>query len=372
MTVRVVLLSSMAWMAAGRLAAGHAAAAQRRRRGHDPFSQDFGARRSDGRLAAWRRQISPVGRGGVRPAGGGRTVARRRSSPAAPAASIIAGRYEAKFVGDQLVGKRSLNVVLAGAPPAMLPFEPCNLALSADHLERPPAGSSADRRPRGLGTHQRRQARLDGRSLGPVVLRVVAGRAPRSRRHRQLLVRASRLRRPTSCRWNCPRASTPVVDRGMVVGSEPAGELPRRWQIELGGNHRFRLRIVPAGAASHRPQLALLRESRTYDISPRGWKSRRSGDFRPTMSRCSRLPCCWIPGLQLASARYGDASIPWSAAPAPDGHGTRVVLPLPEPIRDAERVIRLAALGPTVLDRPWRLPRIRVEGRSGRRETSRC
>lgn len=38
------------------------------------------------------------------------------------------------------------------------------------------------------------------------------------------------------------------------------------------------------------------------------------------------------------------------------------MLPLPEPIRDAERVIRLGALSRTVLDRPWRLPRIRAEG----------
>ena len=67
------------------------------------------------------------------------------------------------------------------------------------------------------------------------------------------------------------------------------------------------------------------------------------------------------PELQLVSARLGDIAIPWSAGAAADG-GTRVTLRFPEPIRDTDRVIRLSAVGRPVLDRPWRLPRIRAAG----------
>ena len=54
---------------------------------------------------------------------------RGAGAPVAPAAAIISARYEAKLVGDHLVGQASAEVILAGPAPAMLPFEPCNLAL---------------------------------------------------------------------------------------------------------------------------------------------------------------------------------------------------------------------------------------------------
>ena len=118
----------------------------------------------------------------------------------------------------------------------------------------------------------------------------------------------------------------------------------RRWQIELGGSHRFRLRILPAGAAGHRPQLALLRESRTYDFSLRGVEVSAQWRLQVHNEPLQQVTVLLDPGLQLVSARCGDTSMPWSAAPPAGGQGTRVVLALPEPIRDAERVIRLSAV----------------------------
>ena len=46
-----------------------------------------------------------------------------------PAVAIGSARYEAKLVGDHLIGQASADVVLAGLGPATLPLEPCNLAL---------------------------------------------------------------------------------------------------------------------------------------------------------------------------------------------------------------------------------------------------
>ena len=140
-----------------------------------------------------------------------------------------------------------------------------------------------------------------------------------------------------------PKGFTPVIDRGVVAGSEPAGEQSRRWRIVLGGSHRFRIRILPAGVAGKRPQLALLRESRTYDFSLRGMEVSTQWKLQVHNEPLQQIAVLLDPGLQLVSARYGDTSLPWSAAPAAAGQVTRVVLTLSEPIRDAESVIRLSA-----------------------------
>ncbi len=139
---------------------------------------------------------------------------------------------------------------------------------------------------------------------------------------------------------------TPAIDRGLLVGSEPAGEAARRWHIELGGRRRLRLRILPAGVASHRPQLALLRESRTYDFSLRGVEVSAQWRIQVHNEPLQQVTVLLDPGLQLISARYGDAPIPWSAAPSANGEAARVVLTLPEPIRDAERVHSPQRAGP--------------------------
>ena len=81
-----------------------------------------------------------------------------------------------------------------------------------------------------------------------------------------------------------------------------------------------------------------------------------------TTSRSNGWCVLLDPELQLVSARSGDSPIPWSAGPTAAVAPTRVTLRFPEAIRQGERVIRLGALGRPVLDRPWRLPRIRPEG----------
>ena len=75
---------------------------------------------------------------------------------------------------------------------------------------------------------------------------------------------------PASELWlELPKDLTPAADRGLLVASEPAGPAARRWGYQLGGRRWLRS-PPPAGMASHRPQLALLRKSRLYDFSLRG------------------------------------------------------------------------------------------------------
>ena len=260
-----------------------------------------------------------------------------------PAAAITSARYEAKLVGNHLAGQATLDVVLAGPRRRMLPLEPCNLALGPVtwDAEQPrrrqePAGPGGGRRRGGRarcpiagrrrrGGRRRRPAGRQGGSQRPVTLRLVLGRSSLSGRRRG--VRRSRFPRTASELWlELPKDLTPAADRGLLVASEPAGPAARRWHIELGGRRWLRLRILPAGMASHRPQLALLRESRTYDFSLRGVDVSAQWRIQVLNEPLQQVNVVLDPGLQLISARLGDVSIPWSVAPPderPAGRASR-------------------------------------------------
>ena len=269
-----------------------------------------------------------------------------------PPAAIVAARYEAKWLDERLVGHASLDVVLTGPAPAVLPLEPCNVAI----VGQPRQGVA----PLALGTGG------DGK------LQAVVERSGRLGFDWSLAPRRD-LDNAASFSFELPPAAAgvlllelpkrfiPAVDRGMIVGSEPAGTGVNRWRIELGGQNRFRLRFDLANAR-HRRQLILLQESRTYDCSLRGVEVSALWTLEVHNEPLKRIVVLLDPELQLVSARSGDSPIPWSAAPAAVGSPTRVTLRFPEPIRQGEHVIRLRALSRPVLDRAWRLPRIRPEG----------
>ena len=326
--------------------------------------------------------------------------------PTAPAAAIVSARYEAKLVEEQLVGRASINVILTGQAPASLPFEPCNLAL--ENI----VWSTAEMLPSPLGMRAGGEGNSETGRLGNIMLPLPSiTPSPRENANQSLLLwpAAPTFGRPAlglagsgkleamvdqSGQWQfdwslagrrdsteilsfvletpaapaaqlsieLPKGFTPAIDRGMVVGSEPVGERTIRWQIEFGGCRRLRLRILPIGVVGQRPQLALLRELRTYDLSLRGVEVTAQWRLQVHNRPLQQVAVLLDPELQLVSARYGDAFLTWSATQAAPGQATRVVLALPEPIRDTERVIRLTALGKPRLDQPWRLPRIRGEG----------
>ena len=145
------------------------------------------------------------------------------------------------------------------------------------------------------------------------------------------------------------------------MGNEAAGKDFRRWSFELGGHDRFQMRVAPPGTSHQRRQLASLQEQRTYDCSLRGVEVSVQWKLQSPNEPLQQITAILDPGLQLVSARLGETAIPWSAAHAADGSGTRVTLRLPDAIRGTQRTVRLGAIGRPTLGRPWRLPRIRAE-----------
>ncbi|MEN6407213.1 MAG: hypothetical protein ABFC77_12165 [Thermoguttaceae bacterium] len=285
----------------------------------------------------------------------------RADAPAPPGAAVVAAAYEARLVGDALRGRAVAEVVLSGSKPARLCLDPCNIAFGRAVWD-PPAQAASDKTPRpalsGLTDHGAIETLVErsGRLRFDWSL---AGRRDSANVLGFSFELPSAAARSLSL--ELPKQFTPSLSEGLVVGSQPAGKGWTRWQIELGGSRRFRLRLLPLGAIGRRPQLALLRESRTYDFSPRGLEVSAQWRLQAYNVPLQQITVLLDPGLELISARYGDAPLSWSAVRLPD-ESVKIVLTLSEPVNDVERVIRLGAVSRPTYDRLWRLPRIRAEG----------
>ena len=245
---------------------------------------------------------------------------------------------------ERLTGRAILDVALAGKPSALLPLAPCNVAIGkarwgshlspllsgeglgvradqASETEHPQISKFPDQHNHPPDPVPKEEAASDhraalgsggdgrrgslGRAVGPAELRVVARRTPGSERCPRLLVR------------DAGRPGEPVVHRiakrlraerrpGTGPGKRGGRRRSRRWRIELGGNDRFHLRLVRAGPARPRRQLALLRESRTYDCSLRGVDVSAQWKLQVYNEPLEQVTRVLDPDLQLVSARLGD------------------------------------------------------------------
>ena len=275
-------------------------------------------------------------------------------------ARIATAAYSARLIGEAtLCGEATLQVFHAGGGPRTLSLEPCNLALSkgrwtaADSAKPAAAPASI-----GMDNDGKLQAVVDrGGSLS--MAWSLAGR-----RDADAASFAMELPPCPVCRFSLdlPLGTTPTVDRGMVLGSRPAGEEMRRWDIELGGHNRLRLRIASSDAVGRATRLAVARQSMVYDVSLRGVEISAQLKLEAYDEPLRQATLRLDPQVRLVNALCGDAPAPWSVESPPGSPMTRVVVTLPEPIRDGAGLLRLRALAPLATGEPWRLPRICPEG----------
>lgn len=296
-----------------------------------------------------------------------------RSHAAAPPTPVSA-RYSARLLGDSLVdGEAVYEVATPTAGPFTVWLDPCNLALAeATWLGQPP-------QPAELTTGA--DGRIGVRAAGPGQLRVRWSLRASGNSHRPGLSSLSvgGLERPAlgsiefplelpACPVNhlalvLPRSLAPRVDGAIVSRVGSASEATDRWQIELGGRNRCRLRLVvrddpPAG--SPRTTLA---ESLCYELSLRGLELSAQWTLDLPAAGPRQLAVDLDASLQLVSARSGGQPVAWSVVGSTDPRQpTRVVFELPESFQGTRRVLRLGAVAPTVLGQRWRLPRIRPLG----------
>jgi len=264
-----------------------------------------------------------------------------------------------------LAGKAIVDVQLSDDAPTLLPLGPCGLAISNARWnddQGTEGGSAEDRQsPASLG------AGYDG------VLAVLVEKSGRLEFDFSLEGRQDAHGAATfqfelpSCPasrlvLDLPEETTPSADNGVIEETGSADEGFRRWQVELGGHRRCRLRISPAGVPDREPRLATVWESAEYRFSPRGVDVSTDLNFVAHDQPLQQVALALDPGLRLVGAEYGDTPVRWTARPADGEPQTRVTIALPEPIEGTGRVLRLSALAPLVLDRPAKLPRIHPQG----------
>ncbi|HEY4760774.1 MAG TPA: hypothetical protein VIH42_09360, partial [Thermoguttaceae bacterium] len=276
---------------------------------------------------------------------------------------IKAAEYRAHLAGEQLLtGRATLDVTHSGQSAVMLLIEPCNVAVQQATWLLPGQHVDAQTRKAALGLGSDGKCQVIVEQSGKLNLDwSLAGQRDPSD---AMVFSCEFPACPVNVLWlELPESLTPLADKGIVSGAEAVAEGHRLWRIELGGNNRFHLRLLTKGAAADaRPPLALLRESSVYEFSPRGVDLWAQWRIQTHNEALDKIVVMMEPGLQLATARLGDASVPYTIEPLEGNAGTRAVLSLSEPVQDAELILRLGAVAPMTLDRPCRLPRMQAAG----------
>ncbi|MHB9045984.1 MAG: hypothetical protein ACYC35_08595 [Pirellulales bacterium] len=272
------------------------------------------------------------------------------------AAAVVRAEYEARLAGEYLVGGlASLDVVHRASAGVLLPLAPCGLAVGRAAWDRTPpedavVGLAADGKPAVLVDKPGR-LRFDWSLHGrrnPAGELAFALELPASPVSRLVLI--------------LPDSAIPVSDQGVMTELAVAGPGLRRWQLELGGHARVGLRILPPDAVGQRRQATLVRQSLTYDFSPRGVEVSAELRLDSHNAPLGQVAVVVDSPLRLVAARYGESPVPWSAVPSADGRTSRIVLELPGSVEGSAGVLRLGAVTPLVTGQRWRLPGIRPEG----------
>jgi len=276
-------------------------------------------------------------------------------------ANWTAARYSARLDGRELVdGKASLDMVNVGDDSALLPLSPCVLAVYEavwnEDGETSPAklGLDADGQlqvvaPKSSHLEFGWSLRGRGNNDGSVDFQIELPRCSNNRLDLDL-----------------PEGMTPISDAGIVtkgeaIAGQSSEEKSRRWTIQLGGNHRFRMQVAPAGAQTQRRQFAALRQATVYDFSLTGLEVSTRFNLEVHSGSLSQVTVDIDPRLRIIGAFYGEHPIPWLRSQSPDGKQATLVVDLPEPVSGTARVLRLRAVTPLLTDRDWYLPRIKPQ-----------
>jgi len=278
----------------------------------------------------------------------------------AAAARTVAAEYRARLAGDQLTaGQAVLRVVQTTETSGMLILEPCNLAIGKASWFNLAQTNQPKAVAIGLGADGVLAARVERSGRLEFTWSLSGNRDAAEAVHFSFELPPSPANRLL---LDLPDQTAPVLDCGVVFEAGGGEKGFRRWQIELGGHQRFRLRVVPAGDAAKQPRLPMARQSVAYEFSLRGLEAVAQLKVEVQDEPLQQIAFALDGGLQPVAAQYGDLPVPWAVTSAAEDKVTRIVLTLPEPIKNTGRMLRLRALAPLVTDEPWRLPRIRPEG----------
>ncbi|HEX5472399.1 MAG TPA: hypothetical protein VFW73_10955, partial [Lacipirellulaceae bacterium] len=182
--------------------------------------------------------------------------------------------------------------------------------------------------------------------------------------------------------WNVPMATSvrlvldlpedkqPQIDNGVVLESTrlmPAdrstNKPSRRWVIAISPSRGESLRIVDAnGKMPETASQMALREDVGYRLSPRGLLINATWQLDAPAGQKRELTVPVPPGLQITALKANNHDLPWRILHDSSSPTDRALIELPKKPGSEKLQVRLQAWQPLLLDRPWRLPRLRPDG----------
>jgi len=276
-------------------------------------------------------------------------------APPPQAARVTEAAFQARLVdGDVLSGTARCEIARASGGPVLLSLGACNLAIGSARWEGEnpgPAviGSAADGRlkvltPRSAALHFDWSLRGRRTASGSVKFDLKLPTCVCSRLTVDL---------PAAL---AASADVPVLSQ---TAGAPAGL--RRWQVDLGGRDRLTLTAAAEERPGERRNLTLLRQSISYEFSPRGVDVSAQLKLDVHSEPLTRLVIDLEPGLSLVAVHHGEASVPWTLTDEA-GKPRRAVLVFAEPLSGPGQLLQVSAVAPLVGGKPWRLPGVRPQG----------
>ncbi len=252
-----------------------------------------------------------------------------------PAHELLRAEYRARLRSpDVLEGEATLSIEHRTTPAVLLALDPLGLAVSQASWETGAAalGRSSDGR-LGVMVQQSGELKLAWTLRGE--------RGPSGEMTFSLELPVCPAGHLTV---DLPGGLVPSVDRGLIRQRTAPDNATRRWSIDVGGSRRLLLRLASSDAVRPRKPLALVRQTSTYEFSPRGVDLSVQLRLDVHDAPLERLELQIDPRLRLVAAHYADRDIPWTSGSGPGGIGTSAILELPEAISGTGRIVRLSAL----------------------------
>lgn len=285
-----------------------------------------------------------------------------------PSATIREAEYTARFNDGQLVaGRGQWKIDLRGDTPAFLPLRPMSL------VPRDARWQDSPQRPVRLGTwgrsgHPAADFGLEVTNPGTLEFAWSA----QTKTIREGVEIPWRLPPATITKvvLNLPEGKEPRIDGGIVLKSSrvslDVSDAVNRWEWELVCNSSLGavLQVVDTRpvAKDIAPDTSL-HDDVVYHLSQRGldiaatWSLKQTGGEQP-----QELAMLTPRDVQLVSLTAAGQELSWRAMDGEKTDAVQIVFKLPERADRSLLRIALHASSPLVLDKTWRLPKLRPEG----------
>jgi hypothetical protein len=279
---------------------------------------------------------------------------------------IARATYTARLTGTQrLDGEAELEIVHRGGRESALSLEPCNLVIREirwQDAELPDGADEAGEPQPQLqaGFDERGQFTARVSRSGTLGLTWTLRSLPDSAGRPAFVIRLPECPL-TRVLLDLPEGLRPVSSHGFLTldAQQVNGGSWNRWALDVGGQARLYVRIVPMEDQESTTRAMLVRQETVYRFTPQDVDL--AVDLRLDVfdEPLSQLTLAVDPALRVVQVTHGSRPLRWTESLA---EGRReLLLEMPEPLIGLDHRLSLRALASAELGRPWQLPVVSVE-----------